>query len=158
MPIFATKKAIQLIRSWNHFDQVHEVARLQVTLIGDHFHKYLCLRGLGVRIPYRDIVLRHSSSVPLPWSFCRCFVNAHREIRANITDQTGNSFKAHHKSDALYYHSAIVICFENIDTPKGVEAVIYTPYGVQAESFTAMISSKTTVQPLHGLHDVSIPL
>jgi hypothetical protein len=65
------------------------------------------------------------------------------------------------KSDALYYHSAIVICFEDTNAPERAEAVIYTPHGVQAESFASMISSKPPVQTLvflHGLHDVSIAL
>jgi hypothetical protein len=118
VPVFATKKAVQLIRSWNHFDKVHDVATFT-----------------------SDIDWRTTAQNSLPsWL----------GISRLIT-----------KSDALYYHSAIVICFEDIDAPERAEAVIYTPHGVQAESFTAMISSKPPVQMLaflHGLHDVSIAL
>lgn len=65
------------------------------------------------------------------------------------------------KSDALYYHSAIVICFKDGSGSKDAEAVIYTPHGVHAQSFDTILSSNPLVRPLaflHGLHDVSITL
>jgi hypothetical protein len=43
------------------------------------------------------------------------------------------------KSDALYYHSAILIYIEKADARESAEAMIYTPHGVQADSFTAMM-------------------
>ena len=64
-------------------------------------------------------------------------------------------------SDALYYYSTIVIYIEKADAQESAQAVIYTPYGVQADSFTAMMSSRPLVETLafsHGLHDVSIAL
>lgn len=118
MPVFATQKAAQLIRTWNHFDKVYDVATF-----------------------LSDIDWRTTSQDSLPsWL----------GISRLVT-----------KSDALYYHSAIVICFEDTSGPERAEAVIYTPHGVQAESFATMISTKPPVQTLaflHGLHDVSIAL
>ena len=58
--------------------------------------------------------------------------------------------------DALYYHSAIVICFQILDK---AESVIYTPHGVEAATFSTLHSADPFVQNLaflHGLHDVSI--
>ena len=58
--------------------------------------------------------------------------------------------------DALYYHSAIVICFQITDK---AESVIYTPHGVEAASFSAIHLAEPFVENfafLHGLHDVSI--
>ena len=51
--------------------------------------------------------------------------------------------------DALYYHSAIVICFQISDI---CESVIYTPHGVEAASFSAMHSAEPFVQNLAFLH------
>ena len=118
VPVFATQKAAELIRSWNHFDEV-----------------------FGIPTFTSDIDWRTTSQTPLPpW------VGVSRLIT---------------KSDALYYHSAVVICFKSTDSPGRAEAVIYTPHGVQADSFTAILSSKPPVNTLaflHGLHDVSIAL
>ena len=112
VPVFATKKAAALIRSWHHFDQVLDVA-----------------------IFTNGIDWRTTSQEALPsWL----------GISRLVT-----------KSDALYYHSAIVICFER------AEAVIYTPHGVHAQSFDTITSSQPPVKTLaflHGLHDVSITL
>jgi hypothetical protein len=58
--------------------------------------------------------------------------------------------------DALYFHSAIVTCFQITDK---AESVIYTPHGVEAASFSSMHSAEPCVENLafpHGLHDVSI--
>jgi hypothetical protein len=52
------------------------------------------------------------------------------------------------KSDALYYHSAILIYIEKAEARESAEAMIYTPHGVQADSFTAMISSRPSVETL----------
>jgi hypothetical protein len=118
VPVFATEKAVQLIRSWGHFDKVYDVA-----------------------IFTSGIDWRTTSQGPLPsWL----------GISRLIT-----------KSDALYYHSAVIICFEDVSAPETAEAVIYTPHGVQAESFAGLVSNKPPVQTLaflHGLHDISIAL
>jgi hypothetical protein len=58
--------------------------------------------------------------------------------------------------DALYFHSAIVICLQITDK---AESVIYTPHGVEAASFSSMHSAEPFVENLaflHDLHDVSI--
>jgi hypothetical protein len=118
VPVFATNKAVQFIRTWNHFDKVYDVA----TFIS-------------------ETDWRTTSPGCLP-----SWIGISRLIT---------------KSDALYYHSAIVICFEDTSAPERAEAVIYTPHGVQAELFATMISTKPPVQTLaflHGLHDVSIAL
>jgi hypothetical protein len=117
VPVFATREAVQLIRSWGHFDKVYDVA-----------------------IFTSDIDWRTTSQGPPSWL----------GISRLIT-----------KSDALYYHSAVIICFEDLSAPERAEAVIYTPHGVQAESFTSLVSNKAPVQTLaflHGLHDVSVAL
>ncbi|KEF56754.1 uncharacterized protein A1O9_06944 [Exophiala aquamarina CBS 119918] len=63
-------------------------------------------------------------------------------------------------SDALYYHSAVLICMSDPESTAGAaEAVIYTPHGLAT---TAVITITTADPPvdalalLHGLHDVSI--
>lgn len=113
MPVFATSKAVQLIRSWKHFEHVFDMA----------------VFGSGSD-------WRTTSKAPLPsWL----------GIARLITP-----------GDALYYHSAIVICFQ-ISTRA--ESVIYTPHGVVAETFSTLLSANPFVQNLaflHGLHDVSI--
>ncbi len=118
VPVFATKKAAALIRSWNHFDNVLDVATFT-----------------------QGTDWRTTSQVALPsWL----------GISRLVT-----------KSDALYYHSAIIICFEEVGDPERAEAVIYTPHGVQSETFDTITSSQPPVNTLaflHGLHDVSITL
>ena len=118
MSVFATKKAVQLAQSWNHFDVVQ-----------------------GVTTFTSDMDWRTPSQDPLPsWL----------GISRLIT-----------KSDTLYYHSAIVIYIEKADARERAEAVTYTPHGVQADSSTAMMSSRPSAETLaflRGLHDVSIAL
>lgn len=61
------------------------------------------------------------------------------------------------KSDALYYHSAVIICLAGENT--SAEAVIYTPHGVEAHSLSLLSSAQPPVRTLafmHGLHDVSL--
>jgi hypothetical protein len=44
---------------------------------------------------------------------------------------------------------------------ESVEAVVYTPHGIQADSLATMISNKPSVETLtflYGLHDVSTAL
>ena len=65
------------------------------------------------------------------------------------------------KSDALYYHSAVIICSTDQAAPDEAEAVIYTPHGVHAQSFETLLTAQPPVKTLaflHGLHDVSITM
>ncbi|MCJ1372762.1 hypothetical protein MMC20_003987 [Loxospora ochrophaea] len=72
-------------------------------------------------------------------------------------------------SDALYYHSAILIAFkldasiqvQSLQEGKPAEAVIYTPHGVHADDLSHLPAAKPEIKTLallHGLHDVSIVL
>ena len=116
VPIFATTKAAELIRSWNYFKSVHDI---------DPFE------------PTTD--WRKTSTSPLPpW------LGISRLI-------TG--------SDALYYHSAVIICSQSSSNPDAAEAIIYTPHGVESGSFSTIASAKppvNTLALLHGLHDISL--
>jgi hypothetical protein len=63
------------------------------------------------------------------------------------------------QSDALYYHSAIVICFDNGKADSPAEAVIYTLHGVHAPEVNTLLTANPPVRTLaflHGLHDVSL--
>ena len=85
------------------------------------------------------------------------------------------------KSDALYYHSAILITFDlNTETLGGsasdlnarelgrtasasasAEALIYTPHGIHAQDLCCLSSANPpleTLALLHGLHDVQISI
>jgi hypothetical protein len=65
------------------------------------------------------------------------------------------------EGNALYYHSAIVFCVGKPEADSTAEAIIYTPHGVEADTFAAIASAHPPVQTLafmHGLHDVSITL
>jgi Beta-lactamase superfamily domain len=62
------------------------------------------------------------------------------------------------EGNAMYYHSALVFCFQRPGAEEA-EAVIYTPHGLQAATFSAVSSARPRVQTLaflHGLHDVSL--
>ena len=69
-------------------------------------------------------------------------------------------------TDALYYHSAIMIAFDLSsripDRDEGddmAEAVIYTPHGIQAQDLGCLEVAKPpvrTIALMHGLHDVKI--
>ena len=64
------------------------------------------------------------------------------------------------EGNSLYYHSALIIC-ANKEGESGAEAVIYTPHGVEHETFSAVATAQPRLQTLallHGLHDVSIRL
>ena len=117
VPVFSTAKAVDLMKSWRHFDSVSNM-----TSFSEAFD------------------WRSASLSPLPqWL----------GLARLITP--GN---------ALYYHSAIVFCMRKADS-DGAEAIIYTPHGVEAETFAMVASAKPAVETLafmHGLHDVSITL
>lgn len=71
------------------------------------------------------------------------------------------------KSDALYYHSAILIAFDSAassrceyaDMMEKGEAIIYTPHGIHAQDLGHMHDATPplrTLALLHGLHDISL--
>jgi Beta-lactamase superfamily domain len=65
------------------------------------------------------------------------------------------------EGNALYYHSAIIFCVQTSDSDKGAEAIIYTPHGVESDTFATIATATPSVETLallHGLHDVSITL
>lgn len=117
IPVFTTGKAAQLIRSWNHFSVVIEMAMFS---IGQDW--------------------RTTTTPPLPgWI----------GISRIVTN-----------SDALYYHSAVLVCIGNsTSTADAAEAIIYTPHGLAAPSISAITTANPPIDPLallHGLHDVTI--
>ena len=116
VPVLATTKAAELVRSWNHFDSVYEVPPLE-----------------------KRSDWRQTSQKPLPrW------LGVSRLITS---------------SDALYYHSAVIVCIQSPDAPEEAEAFIYTPHGVESGSFAMLRDAKPPIQTLallHGLHDVSL--
>lgn len=71
------------------------------------------------------------------------------------------------KSDALYYHSAILIAFDlaassrckHADVKEEGEGIIYTPHGIHAQDLGHLRRATpplTTLALLHGLHDISL--
>jgi len=71
------------------------------------------------------------------------------------------------KTDALYFHSAILItfnlgigdCMENQTEGGSSEAIVYTPHGIHAQDLRHLLSANPPIQTLaliHGLHDVTI--
>lgn len=70
-------------------------------------------------------------------------------------------------SDALYYHSAILIAFNiksgigsaGTEGTEAAEAIIYSPHGIVADDLSPMpkaVPPIKTLGLLHGLHDVGI--
>lgn len=117
VPVFATTKAAELIRSWSHFKTVVDMAVFQPA-----------------------IDWRTTSVTPLP-----TWLGVSRLVSAK---------------DALYYHSAVIVCIQRSDS-EDAEAIIYTPHGVEAATFSTLGSANPPVHTLaflHGLHDVSITL
>ncbi len=117
VPVFSTAKAVELMKSWKHFDSVSNMVS---------FSKAFDWRSASL------------SALPEWLGLARL-----------VTE--GN---------ALYYHSAIVFCMQKSDY-DGAEAIIYTPHGVEADTFAMLASAKPVVETLafmHGLHDVSITL
>ena len=71
------------------------------------------------------------------------------------------------RSDALYYHSAVIIAFSsNIagamlqdDGPDSANAVVYAPHGIYAEDLYTIPAATPPVKTtalLHGLHDITL--
>ena len=71
------------------------------------------------------------------------------------------------KSDALYYHSAILVTFDlywvDIQRPpealNAAEAIVYTPHGIHAKDLSHLPSATPAIKTLallHGLHDIKI--
>jgi hypothetical protein len=63
--------------------------------------------------------------------------------------------------DAGRLHSAVVLAFGESDIAqsgcRGVEAIVYSPHGIKAESLQPMIDSKvSTLALLHGLSDIRL--
>lgn len=127
-PIFATKFAANLIRSWKHFTTVVETPP---------FSSSQC-------------DWRETSLAPLPnWI----------GISRMITE-----------SDALYYHSALLITFDlspeqhngSAVNPGAAEGIIYSPHGIHARDLRRLSDLPGAVPPirtlalLHGLHDIRI--
>ena len=117
VPVFSTAKAVELMKSWKHFESVSNMSSFS-----------------------QDMDWHSTCTSPLPnWL----------GVSRLITE--GN---------ALYYHSAIVFCMHK-SASDAAEAIIYTPHGVEAETFSTIASAKPPVETLafmHGLHDVSITL
>ena len=126
-PIFATKLAFDLIRSWDYFSQVQEMPTFSA----------------------ENLDWRKTSFQPLPkW------LGISRVVTV---------------SDALYYHSAILLTFDldykMIDVPseevRPAEAVIYSPHGIHAQGLRHLncaVPAINTLALLHGLHDIRISL
>ena len=124
-PVFATKSAADLIRSWDHFRVVQETPPFSAT----------------------DSDWRNTSLDPLPkWL----------GVSRMVTE-----------SDALYYHSAILVTFDlysvDVKGPLSVlnaaEAIVYTPHGIHAKDLSHLPSATPAVRTLallHGLHDIKI--
>ena len=125
IPVFATKSAANLIRSWDYFNLVQQIPAFPAT--------------------HSD--WRKTSLSPLPkWV----------GISRMVTE-----------SDALYYHSAILVTFDlysiNVKLPlesrDAAEAIIYTPHGIHAKDLSLLPSAAPgikTLALLHGLHDIKI--
>ncbi|ETI19827.1 hypothetical protein G647_08841 [Cladophialophora carrionii CBS 160.54] len=117
VPVIATTKAAQLIRTWHHFDTVMEMPNFTT---GTNW--------------------RTTSIPPLP-----SWIGISRLVT---------------NSDALYYHSAVMICAQRPDcSAEAVDALIYTPHGVEASTLSVVATASPPVDVLallHGLHDVSI--
>ena len=73
------------------------------------------------------------------------------------------------KSDALYYHAALLITFDcqpthlgkNVDGERSTECLIYTPHGIKAEDLESLPLAKPSLKVLallHGLHEIKISL
>ena len=63
------------------------------------------------------------------------------------------------KSDALYYHSAVIVCIQSPFAPEEADAVVYTPHGVESDAFALLRDTSPpihTLALLHGLHDISL--
>lgn len=124
-PVFATKSAADLIRSWAHFRLVQETPPFSSTCTD----------------------WRKTSLYPLPkWL----------GISRMVT-----------RSDALYYHSAILVTFDlgpidvkdSLEGLNAAEAIIYTPHGIHAKDLSHLPSARPAVKTLallHGLHDIKI--
>ena len=124
-PIFATKSAADLIRTWDHFHLVQETPPFSAT----------------------ESDWRKTSLNPLPkWL----------GISRMVT-----------RSDALYYHSAILVTFDlySIDLKRpseslnAAEAIVYTPHGIHAKDLSHLPLATPAVKTLallHGLHDIKI--
>ena len=124
-PIFASRRAAKLIKSWNHFHHVYETPSFSV----------------------EESDWRKTSLQPLP-------------------NWLGIS-RIETQSDALYYHSAILIAF-NSSSPaltgpsrlsSSTEAIIYAPHGIYAPDLRHLPSAVPPVRTLallHGLHDIKI--
>ena len=119
VPVFATQKAYDLIRSWKHFTHV--------TLTAPFSAQNLNWTSTSVR--------------PLPeW------IGISRIVTA---------------SDALYYHSAILVSFKLTKDDAFAEAIIYSPHGIVADDLRHLPQAKPPMKTLalmHGLHDVGISL
>lgn len=118
VPMFAPKKAANLVRSWKHFDHVEEVPVYQS---GYDWH------------------VAKDSRLPSWVSIGRI----------------------HTKGDApIHFHSALMITFAlSTNGDEEVEAIVYTPHGVHADSL-AVVKQGThptkVLALLHGLHDISL--
>ena len=126
-PVFATDRAVNVIKSWNHFSIV-----LEISSYSSKNPKW------------------HSSPIlPLPtWIGISRVVN---------------------DSDALHYHSAILISFDvnscdrrgSHDCHTPAEAVMYTPHGIHAQDLHCLTFAWPPLKVLallHGLHDIRISL
>ena len=70
------------------------------------------------------------------------------------------------RSDALYYHSAIMVAFDlgihrsdEIAKRNKAQAIIYTPHGIHAQDLRCLKLAEPPLETLalmHGLHDVKI--
>lgn len=124
-PIFATKRAVDLIRSWNYFEHIQEIP-----------------------------------------SFSRKCPDWRKTSLHRLPDWLGISQMVS-QSDALDYHSAILLTFDLYSSRASVatdpafeaEAMIYTPHGIQANDLNPLSNAFPPIKTLvllHGLDDIRI--
>ncbi|KAF2435926.1 hypothetical protein EJ08DRAFT_667816 [Tothia fuscella] len=139
VPVFATKKAADLIRSWNHFRTVYEIPPFigngtdwRATSIPP-LPEYISISRI---VAQSDAFYYHSALV----------------FTFDTHQKASNLAKAPRRSNG---HSLP-------DPPEAdpiTECVIYTPHGVKPEALLPLQNASPPIKTLcfiHGLHDVSI--
>lgn len=132
----------------------------------DHCHKETLLE-IDKNVPV--IATEKAAALIRSWSHFRQVLDTppfgvknldwHTTSRTPLPDWVGIS-RLVSPGDALYYHSAILIAFNNgREDTDAAEAVIYTPHGTDHGTLNMVATASPPIQTLaflHGLHDISL--
>ncbi|KAG8813890.1 hypothetical protein FRC19_002124 [Serendipita sp. 401] len=146
VPVYATDKAAEIIRSWNHFSAVHTIPALP---LGKSWRTTSSVNGLPPQI---GIFRATSSESDFQYYHSAICIAYEPETKRQSSQSVGNGKEQDANGDGVG---------ENGERGDKDEAhcIVYTPHGIPWASLQSLETSgiRQISALLHGLHEVTNP-